>query len=145
MRRARESEGIIRRRSRAPFTEETLEARRERGLCQDRDGKHSPPPAPAAPDEPTKLPVTITEHHTTRYQEVDEVIWDLSRTKDVALHRKYFSHTNALFLRMRAKSVGTISVPSYAFCSYALGAKTAPKLSARSDFSRIYGANLPDS
>ena len=95
--------------------ERLVDIRRDFPLSQSHDGKYLPPEkaplAPVGPDEVNKL--TIVEHHTTRYQEVDEVIWDLSRTKDVTLHRTSFPHTNALLHPMRAKSVGNISVLFY--------------------------------
>lgn len=56
----------------------------ERASAQNRDGKYSPPHATPGPDN------LVVEGRNTWNQKVDEVIRDLSQTKDVTLHRKHF-------------------------------------------------------
>lgn len=128
-----------------PGREVDIAFRRGRTSSETRDGRRSPPPAsrPSVYYDTSRL--AAVEYKTTRYREVDEVIWDLSRTKDVTLHRKPFSHTNSLLLPMRFKSVVTVSGLSCFPCSCVLGAKTTAKLSAHSEISRSYSANLLDS
>jgi hypothetical protein len=58
------------------------------------------------------------------------------------LRGKAYSQINLLFRSMRAESLGADSGAIMIFCISVLGAKTVPRLSAPSGFSRIYRTNL---
>lgn len=59
---------------------------REETVYEARRGRDSSPTGAVRRERPPSVERVVITTRTTHYREVDEVIWDLSRTKDVTLH-----------------------------------------------------------